>query len=113
MAAEATASGTPRTVIVLVLVPEASCTPSHSMHLLHLLQTSGYATMKDDLASTGHYEYISIEDEIKYIHSKMLLPILEGENYNVILLTYSYSGMFDNWNPSLSPFTPHLLLSNS
>ena len=103
-AAAAAASGggggsTPRTVIVLV--PGASCSPSHYAHLLHLLHTSGYATMTDGLASTGQYERISIEDDAEYIRSKMLLPILEVENHNVILVTHSYSGMFDGWKLSL------------
>ncbi|KAL6720998.1 hypothetical protein ACLMJK_000098 [Lecanora helva] len=79
---------------ILVLVPGASQSPSHYEYLLHLLQSNGYGTLSALLPSTGYNtSRITAQDDANYIRSRMLLPVLDVEEHDVILITHSYSGM--------------------
>lgn len=78
---------------VFVVVPGASQTPSHYAYLLHLLHTHGYPTYTALIPSTGVGEAITAEDDKDYIRSHMLLPVLDIEKHNVIMVMHSYSGI--------------------
>ena len=80
---------------VLVLVPGAAQSPSHYAHLLYLLQSKGYATFSAPLPSTGpaNGDPVSVDDDATYVRSRMLLPILDVEKHNVVLIMPSYSGL--------------------
>ena len=79
---------------ILVLVPGASQSPSHYAYLLHLLQSKGYGTLSALLPSTGsNAPPVTAQDDTDYVRSRMLLPVLDVEEHNVILITHSYSGM--------------------
>ena len=45
------------------------------------------------LPSTGSTAPVTAEDDAEYIRSHMLLPILDIEKHNVIMISHSYSGM--------------------
>jgi len=78
---------------VFVVVPGAAQTPSHYAHLLHLLHLAGYPTLSALLPSTGTGENATAEDDKEYIRTRMVLPVLDIEKHNVILVMHSYSGM--------------------
>ena len=78
---------------VIVLVPGASQSPAHYAHLLHLLQSAGWPTLSCLLPSTGTYGDTTAQTDTDFIRSHMLLPVLDVEQHNIILLLHSYSGM--------------------
>ncbi|RDW80257.1 hypothetical protein BP6252_04895 [Coleophoma cylindrospora] len=85
---------------VFVIVPGASQTPSHYAHLIHLLQSHGHPTLSSMLPSTGTGANVTVQDDADYIRSRMILPILEVEKHDVILIMHSYR----HGPPILSPF---------
>ena len=79
---------------VIIVVPGASQSPSHYAYLIHLLQSQGWPTQSALLPSTGTYGKDSTaENDAEFIRTHMLLPVLDFEKHNVILLLHSYSGM--------------------
>ena len=76
-----------------VIVPGASQNPSHYGHLSHLLQLAGYPTFSALLPSVGSAERITVEDDMHYIKNNMLVPVLDHEEHDVILIMHSYSGV--------------------
>lgn len=78
---------------VFVLVPGASQNPGHYGYLLHLLQSHGYPTLSALLPSTGTGENVTSQDDTDYVLKRMLLPVLDTEKHDVILITHSYSGI--------------------
>jgi len=78
---------------VFVIVPGASQTPSHYAHLIHLLQSKGYPTLSSLLPTTGTGAKVTAQDDADYIRSHMILPVLDIEKHDVILVMHSYSGM--------------------
>ncbi|KAL8868162.1 MAG: hypothetical protein Q9174_005170, partial [Haloplaca sp. 1 TL-2023] len=78
---------------VFVLVPGAAQTPSHYAYLQHLLLREGYGTLSALLPSVGTGDKVTVEDDTEYIRSRMLLPVLDNENHDVILISYSYGGL--------------------
>ena len=78
---------------IIVLVPGAAQSPSHYAYLLHLLHHKGYGTLTALLPSTGSNALITAQDDTDYIRSRMLLPVLDVEKHDVIMITHSYSGM--------------------
>ncbi|OJJ42777.1 hypothetical protein ASPZODRAFT_124743 [Penicilliopsis zonata CBS 506.65] len=78
---------------VFVLVPGASQNPAHYAHLLHLLQSAGYGALSALLPSVGSRDPITASDDAEYVRSRMLLPVLDVGQQDVILISHSYSGM--------------------
>lgn len=76
-----------------VIIPGASQNPTHYGYLAHLLQLAGYPTFSSALPSLGATAPITIDDDARYIRDKMLLPILDHESHDVIILTHSYSSI--------------------
>ena len=78
---------------VFVVVPGGAQTPSHYAHLLYLLQAQGYPTLSALLPTTGTRENVTVQDDADYIRSRMILPFLDTEKHDVILVMHSYSGV--------------------
>jgi hypothetical protein len=78
---------------VFVLVPGASQTPAAYGYLLHLLQCKGYGAFSALLPSVGATEPVTAADDAEYVRSRMLLPLLDIEERNVIVISHSYSGI--------------------
>jgi hypothetical protein len=77
----------------IVIVPGASQNPAHYGHLTHLLQLAGYPVLSALLPSAGAAGNVTVEDDAAYIRDKMLLPILDHEGHDVIMLLHSYSSV--------------------
>lgn len=75
---------------VFVIVPGASQSPSHYAHLIHLLQSHGYPTLSALLPTTGTGANVTAQDDTDYIRSRMILPVLDIEKHDVILVMHSY-----------------------
>lgn len=78
---------------VFVLVPGAALTPSHYGYLEHLLLSQGYGVLSALLPTVGTGANVTVEDDADYIRSRMLLPVLDIENHDVIMISHSYSGI--------------------
>ncbi|OJK00417.1 hypothetical protein ASPACDRAFT_28415 [Aspergillus aculeatus ATCC 16872] len=78
---------------IFVLIPGASQNPSHYAHLLHLLQSAGHGTFTGLLPSIGATDLITAADDTHYIRHRLLLPLLDVAQQDVILISHSYSGM--------------------
>ncbi|KAL8900041.1 MAG: hypothetical protein Q9207_005889 [Kuettlingeria erythrocarpa] len=78
---------------VFVLVPGASHSPAHYAYLQHLLLSAGYGVLSALLPTVGTSANVTVEDDTEYIRSRMLLPVLDLENHDVIMISHSYSGM--------------------
>ena len=78
---------------VFVLVPGAAQTPSHYAYLQHLLMSQGYGALSALLPTIGTGAPVTAEDDAEYIRSRMLLPVLDLEKHDVIMISHSYSGM--------------------
>ncbi|KAH7130095.1 hypothetical protein B0J11DRAFT_482395 [Dendryphion nanum] len=77
----------------IVILPGGSQNPTHYGYLAHLFQLAGYPTYSALLPSVGASEKITTEDDMVYIRDRMILPILEHEEHDVILLMHSYGGV--------------------
>ena len=76
-----------------VIVPGASQNPTHYGYLAHLLQLAGYPTFSALLPSIGATEKVTVEEDAVYIRDKMLIPVLDHEEHDVIVLFHSYSSI--------------------
>ncbi|KAF2739910.1 alpha/beta-hydrolase [Polyplosphaeria fusca] len=76
-----------------VIVPGASHNASHYGLLSHLLLKAGYPVFSATLPSVGAAGKITAEDDGKYVRDRMILPVLDHEEHDVILLSHSYSGV--------------------
>jgi hypothetical protein len=76
-----------------VLLPGGSQNPTHYGYLAHLLQLAGYPTYSALLPSVGASGKVTTEDDMTYIRDRMILPILDYECHDVILVMHSYSGV--------------------
>lgn len=76
-----------------VILPGGSQNPTHYGYLAHLLQCAGYPTYSALLPSVGNSDKVAIQDDMTYIRDRMILPILELEERDVILVMHSYSGV--------------------
>ncbi|KAL2827662.1 Alpha/Beta hydrolase protein [Aspergillus pseudoustus] len=76
-----------------VLVPGASQNPAHYAYLLHLLQSAGYGAFTGLLPSIGAQGPVTASDDADYVRERLLLPLLDVGNQDVILISHSYSGM--------------------
>ena len=77
----------------IVIVPGASQNPAHYGYLSHLLQLAGYPVFSALLPSVGAAAKVSVDDDTAYVRDKMLLPILDHEQHDVIILMHSYSSV--------------------
>ncbi|KAL9003541.1 MAG: hypothetical protein Q9188_003599 [Gyalolechia gomerana] len=77
---------------VLVIVPGAAVTPAHYGYLQHLL-CQGYSALSALLPTVGTSEPVTLEDDTEYIRSRMLFPVLDIEKHDVIIVSFSYSGL--------------------
>jgi hypothetical protein len=75
-----------------VIVPGGSQNPSHYGYLSHLLQLAGYPTFSALLPSVGGGN-VTAEDDMNYIQNSMLIPVLDYEEHDVIMIMHSYSGV--------------------
>lgn len=78
---------------VFVLVPGASQSPAHYGYLQHLLMSHGFSVVSAMLPSVGSRAPVTAEDDTEYVRSSMLLPVLDGEKHDVIIISSSYSGL--------------------
>ena len=78
---------------VFVLVPGAALTPSHYAYLQHLLLGQGYGALSALLPTVGATSPVTAEDDTEFIRSRMLLPLLDMEEHDVIMISHSYGGM--------------------
>lgn len=76
----------------IVIVPGGAHNPAHYGYLSHLLQLAGYPVLSALLPSVGATGKVTIEEDAQYIRERMLLPILDIANHDVILLMHSYAG---------------------
>lgn len=76
-----------------VIVPGASQNPTHYALFAHHLQLSGYPTFSALLPSVGTTSNVTVEDDAQYIRDKMLLPILDHEERDVVIFFHSYSSV--------------------
>lgn len=77
----------------LVLIPGASQTPAHYGLLCHLLNLAGYPVFSAPLPTVGSTEKISVEDDTQYVRDKMIIPVLEHQQHDAILIMHSYSSL--------------------
>lgn len=78
---------------VFVLVQGATNTPSQYAYLQHLLLSQGYGALSALLPTVGATSPVTAEDDAEYIRSRMLLPLLDMEGRDVIMISHSYGGM--------------------
>ncbi|KAJ8062302.1 hypothetical protein OCU04_008848 [Sclerotinia nivalis] len=81
---------------VFVLVPGASQSPAHYGLLMHLLLTRGHPVYSAILPSTGPglaAKDVTAKDDAEYVREQMLLPILDTEGHDVVMIMHSYSGV--------------------
>jgi hypothetical protein len=77
----------------IVIVPGASQNPAHYGYLSHLLLLAGYPVFSATLPSVGAKERVTAEDDATYVREKMLLPVLDVEERNVVMIMHSYSSV--------------------
>lgn len=75
-----------------VIVPGASQNPAHYGYLSHLLQLAGFPVFTALLPSVGNGQ-ATAEGDTKYVRDSMLIPVLEHEEHDVILVMHSYSSV--------------------
>ena len=80
---------------VFVVVPGATQTPSHYAYLLHLLHLCGYGTLTALLPSVGSTPLhpVSAADDAEFVRTRMLLPLLDVERHDIVLIMHSYAGV--------------------
>lgn len=76
-----------------VIVPGASQNPAHYGYLSHLLQLAGYPVFLALLPSIGAAGKVSAEDDTEYVRNNMLIPVLDHEEHDVIIVMHSYSSV--------------------
>lgn len=76
-----------------VIVPGASQNPTHYAYLAHLLQLAGYPTFSSALPTLGATDKVTAEDDARYVRDRMIIPVLDHEEHDVILFTHSYSSI--------------------
>jgi hypothetical protein len=76
-----------------VIVPGASQNPAHYGLLSHLLQLSGYPVISALLPSVGAQGKVTVDDDAKYVRDKMIIPVLDYEEHDVVVITHSYSSV--------------------
>lgn len=78
---------------VFVIVTGSGMTPSHYGYLQYLLYKQGYGALSALLPTVGITAEVSAQDDADYIRSRMIMPVLDIEKHDVILVFHSYGGM--------------------
>lgn len=80
---------------VFVIAPGAAYNPAHYGLLMHSFLTAGYGAVSSCLPSLGtlHSAAVSVEDDSNYIRDRLVLPMLENEERDVIIVGHSYSSL--------------------
>ncbi|MCJ1377210.1 hypothetical protein MMC17_000302 [Xylographa soralifera] len=78
---------------VFVIVPGGAQNPSHYAYLQHLLLSQGYGVVSGLLPTVGATAPVTAAEDAEFIRSRMLLPVLDIEKHDVIMVSHSYSGM--------------------
>lgn len=78
---------------VILIIPGAGQNPSHYGYLSHLLQKAGYPIVSALLPSIGASPKVTVSDDSNYIRDKLLLPILDHQEHDVIMLMHSYGSV--------------------
>ena len=53
----------------------------------------GYGTLSALLPTVGTSAHVTAEEDAEFIRSRMLLPVLDIEKHDVVMISHSYSGM--------------------
>lgn len=77
----------------IVIVPGASQSAAHYGYLSHLFFQAGYPVFSATLPSVGVTGNVSAEDDAKYVRDNMLIPVLDVEERDAIMLMHSYSSV--------------------
>jgi hypothetical protein len=77
----------------IVIVPGACQSPAHYGFLSHLLQLAGYPVLSALLPSVGAAGKVTVDNDTAYIRDRMLMPVLDHEEHDVIMLMNSYSSV--------------------
>lgn len=78
---------------VFVIVPGSGIQPAHYALLMYLLMESGYGVLSAMLPSCGTGKEVTIEDDADYIRNRMVLPVIDDQERDVIMLAHSYGGL--------------------
>ena len=81
---------------VFVIVPGGAQTPSHYGYLEHLLMSQGYGALSALLPTVGTSAPVTAQEDADFIRSRMLLPVLDIEKHDVIIISHSYSLLQNN-----------------
>lgn len=78
-----------------VITPGAALQPAHYGLLMHLLMEAGYGVLCSMLPSTGTGpgKKATVEEDVAFIRDRMILPVIDHEEHDVILIGHSYSGL--------------------
>jgi hypothetical protein len=77
----------------IVIVPGASQNPAHYGYFSHLLLSAGYPVLTALLPSVGAAGKVTVQDDAEYVRNKMLIPVLDYEERDVVMLMHSYSSV--------------------
>jgi hypothetical protein len=77
----------------IVIVPGASQSPAHYGYLSHLLLQVGYPVFSALLPSVGTTGNVTVDDDTSYVRNNMLIPVLDVEEHDVVMLMHSYSSV--------------------
>ncbi|KAH7408150.1 hypothetical protein DE146DRAFT_363675 [Phaeosphaeria sp. MPI-PUGE-AT-0046c] len=77
----------------IVIIPGASQNPAHYGHLSHLLLLAGYPVLTALLPTIAAKGPVTIDDDASYIRERLLLPVLDYEERNVVMLMHSYGSV--------------------
>ncbi|KAF2825590.1 hypothetical protein CC86DRAFT_324076 [Ophiobolus disseminans] len=75
----------------IVIVPGASQNPAHYGYLSHLLFQAGFPVFTALLPSVGAANPVTVQDDADYVRNKMIIPVLDHEERDVVLFMHSYS----------------------
>lgn len=80
---------------IFVLAPGAAYNPAHYGLLQHLFLKAGYGALSSTLPSIGTLKAASatVEEDATYIRDRLVLPVLENEERDVIIIGHSYSAL--------------------
>ena len=78
---------------VIAIVTGSGQTPSHYAELISHLHHAGHPTCCTILPSVGASDPCTAAQDATYIRERMLLPFLDTEHRDVILLMHSYGSI--------------------
>lgn len=80
---------------VFVIAPCAVFTPAHYGYVSNLLVQAGYGVVCSMLPRSGtvNSAKVNLENDMTYVRDSLVLPLLDDEERNVIVIGHSYSGI--------------------